>query len=351
MRGKTPGLALLAILLLPLVAAAQEWSGGRGRLEGSVKNEKGEPIAGATVVLRWENGKGPADLKTNDKGRWAKLGLVGGKWDVDISAPGYQTKKISTQLEELERHPSMDVALVPEVKQEAAKEEIMVGGQKISKETADSIDKANTEWSTAEKFQTDEQNCRSSAESAEARKKCADAAHEQRMAALAAAEADYAKALPELPDNLSILTRLEVGNYWAQNYDEALKYARKIAEKDPNNATSWLMIAEIELQKGNFDAGKEALSKVPEDQITDPQPYMNMGILYYNKNKPQEAADYFSKAIQKRPDDSAPYYYRGLARYQLKDKAGAKADLEKYLSLDPSGKDAGTVKELLKTLK
>jgi tetratricopeptide (TPR) repeat protein len=139
--------------------------------------------------------------------------------------------------------------------------------------------------------------------------------------------------------------------YFDNKPDEALKYARQTVEKDPGNQAALLIVSELELQKGNLEAGQQALARVPDERITSPTPYLNVGILLYNKKRAGEAEEYFSKAIAKKPDLAAAYYYRGLARYQLKRTAEAKADLEKSIELDPSGKDAETAKEILKAMK
>jgi cytochrome c-type biogenesis protein CcmH/NrfG len=316
--GKRTIFMAMAVAALAWSVSAQEWRGGRGRLEGTVKDPGGQPIAGAKVSLRWEGGTEGPDLTTNKKGRWAILGLTGGNWDVDITAPGYQPKQTSIRVSEVTRNPNLDVELQPEVKKEAPREVITVGGKEVSKEVADAIDKGNAAMGAKNYSE---------------------------------AKAEYLKALPSLPDNMSILTNLELSSYFAKDYDDALKFARQIVEKDPESYTSWLMIAELELQKGNFDEGKVALAKVPDDKITDPQPYMNMAILYYNKGKAPEAEDYFTRALAKDPNQPDAYFYRGLARYQEKHMADAKADLHKYLDLAPDGSEAQTAKDLLKTMK
>jgi len=327
----------LAILVLAGSAAAaygQAWRGGQGRVEGNVKDPQGNPIADASIAMRLQSatsGSPGPDLKTNKKGHWAILGIIGGAWNVDISAPGYQTKQISYNLKEFERNPNIDVTLSPEVKQEAVKphEEITVAGKKVSKETADALEKGNAAM-TAKDYAT--------------------------------ARSEYEKAAVELPDNDSLLRNLELSSYFDNKFDEALKYARQIVEKDPSNTTSWIMIAELEIQKGDLAASKAAIEKVPADKITDPVVYMNLGIVCYNKNNPAEADQYFTKALAIKSDLSEAYYYRGLARYQaagsIKDRQAAaakrgeaKADFQKYLEIDPSGKDADTVKELLKSIK
>lgn len=309
---------------LTITAAAafgQQWRQGKGRVEGTVKDKDGNPIADATISMRYkETGQGP-DIKTSKKGYWAIFGLNGGMWDLDVVAAGYQTKKTSVLVTEFQRVPPMDLVLDPEVKQEQPHEEISVGGKKVSKETAEAIENANTAMNAKD---------------------------------YATARANYEKALVELPDNLSLLTNLEFATYLAKDYDAALKYAQRVSEQKPDDTNTWMMIAEIQLQKGNFDAGKAALAKVPEDAIKDPGPYLNMGILYYNKGKPSEADVWFTKAIAKKPEDveiADAYYYRGLARFQEKHAADAKADLKKYLAMVPTGENADTAKELLRSMK
>jgi len=318
MRWSKTTAALALWVTVAAFARGQSWHQGKGRLEGTVTGTKGEPIAGATVALRLE-GQGP-DLKSDKKGHWAILGISGGNWELDVSAPGYQPRKITVPVSEITRIPPMAIQLEPEVQQQQAPKQdvIQVGGKTISKEAAEAIEKGNA---------------------ASQAKNYAEAA------------ASYLKALPELPDNVSLLTNLALVYYFDNKPDEALKYARQTVEKDPANQSAWLMISELELQKGNLDAGQQALSKVPEERITSPAPYLNLGILYYNKKKPAEAEENFSKAIAKKPDLAEAYYYRGLARFQLKRLPEAKADLQKSIELDPSGKDAETAKEILKAMK
>jgi Flp pilus assembly protein TadD len=305
---------------LAALAAGQDWHQGKGRLEGSVTNSKGEPIVGAVVALRLE-GHGP-DLKTDKKGRWAILGITSGNWEVDVSAPGYQPYKLSVSVSDVKRAQPINLQLEPEVQQQQQPVQqevpITVGGKAISKEAAEALEKGNAA-SQAKNY--------------------------------AEAQANYLKVLPELPDNVSLLSNLALVFYFDNKPDEALKYARQTVEKDPANQSALLIISELELQKGNLDAGQQALAKVPDERITSPTPYLNVGILLYNKKRAAEADEYFSKAIAKKPDLADAYFYRGLTRYQLKRTAEAKADLQKSIELDASGKNAETAKEILKSMK
>ncbi len=301
--------------------AAQDWRGGRARVEGTIKNDKGEPIEGAKVALRWgRSSHGGPDLTTDAKGHFAIFGLGGGPWDVDVEAPGYLPKKINVTLSEGGRNAPIDLQLEPAPKSAAASPstpQILVGGKKISKETADAIEAGNAAMASKN---------------------------------WAAARESYQKALGELPDNAAVLERIAATYLAEGKTDEALTYARQAAEKDPNDSTAWRMVAELELQKGNLEAGQAALAKVPADKISDPQPYLNVGILLMNKKQPSEAVTAFDRVIAMKPDLAEGYYYRGLCRLQLKQNAEAKGDLRKALELAPDGPDAKDIKDLLKSL-
>jgi Flp pilus assembly protein TadD len=313
-----------AVLAAPAALLAQDWRGGKARVDGIVKNEKGEPIEGCKVSLRWgRSTHGGPDLKTDKKGRWAIFGLVGGPWDIDFEAPGYRTKKISVDLQEGAHNDFVDVALEPAAQAApaegagAGEVQITVGGKKISKETAAAIEAGN-----------------------------------QAMAAKnwAGARESYVKALAELPDNTPLLQRVAAAYLGEGNVDEALRYAHQVTEKDPQESGAWMMIAEVELQRGNLEAGRAALEKIPPEKVTNPQPYLNIGILAINAKKPDEAVPAFDRAIAIKPDLPDAYYYRGLARMQLKKNAEAKADFQKALELAPDGPDAKDIRDLLKTM-
>jgi len=321
MRSRIIAAASIAALLAAGAGLAQEWRGGRARVDGQVKNEKGEPIAGATVKLRWgKSGHGGPDLTTDKSGRWAVGGIQSGPWDVDVEAAGYQAKKIQISLQESGHNPSVELQLEPQAQAAApaspAAPVIQVGGKTISKETAAAIEAGNAAMNA--------QNW-------------------------AGARENYLKALGELPDNDALIQRVAAAYMGEKNVDEALRYSKMAAEKNPSNPQPWQMIAELSIQKGDAEGGLAALEKIPPERITDNALYLNAGILLYNKKKLPEAEAAFDKAIAVKPDATA-YYYRGLDRYQQKKTKDAKADFQKALELDPNSADAKDIKELLKSM-
>jgi tetratricopeptide (TPR) repeat protein len=311
-----------AVFAAAAIAPAQDWK-GRGRVDGVVKNEKGEPVADATVKLRWgKSGKGGPDVKTDAKGKWSYFGLAGGPWDLDFEASGYRPRQIQVSLSEGGRNETVIIALEPEPQAAPAPAgapaapQFEVGGQKISAETKDALEAGNA--ALASKNWT-------------------------------AARENYVRAAAELPDNGPLLQRIAMAYLGEKNKDEALRYAKMAAEKSPQDPGPWQIIAEVEIEKGNAAAGLEALSKIPPEKIVDNALYLNAGVHLYNKKQLAEAEAAFDKAIAVKPD-AAAYYYRGLTRLQEKNNAGAKADLQKALELDPKGADANDIKDLLKTI-
>lgn len=77
--------SMLALSLLAITAFAQT-----GRIEGEVKNDKGEPIAGAKVQIVRTDIKGNYDVVTDKKGKFIHAGVpYVGRYTLMISAPGY----------------------------------------------------------------------------------------------------------------------------------------------------------------------------------------------------------------------------------------------------------------------
>jgi hypothetical protein len=75
-------------LLLGLAATAS----AQGRAMGPVKDTSGKPIKGATIKASNPDAS-PAQFASasDDKGRWAMIGLRSGTWHFTVEAPGYFT--------------------------------------------------------------------------------------------------------------------------------------------------------------------------------------------------------------------------------------------------------------------
>ena len=88
MRLQLRHLTAAVALLLGLAVAAS----AQGRAMGTVKDQTGKPIKGATVKATNPDAS-PAQFAsaTDDRGRWAMIGLRSGTWHFTVEAPGYFT--------------------------------------------------------------------------------------------------------------------------------------------------------------------------------------------------------------------------------------------------------------------
>jgi tetratricopeptide (TPR) repeat protein len=310
-----PGLLLLALVsALPL--RAQDWR-GTGRLDGWIKDPSGQPIADATLKFSREAGAGPT-VKSDKKGYWAVLGLAGGTWSIDISAAGFETRKITVRMSEMKRVPPMELQLQKGAASPAAAPAVVDPAAKAGAEAIAAVTEGNKLLSE-KKF--------------------------------AQARAEYEKAIALLPPNAGLWRGVAQTYHGEGNEAKTIETLRKASELDPADAESRLLLASLLVAQGQLDEGKAVLEGLPAGSVKDPAIYINLGIVLINKNKPLDAVVYITKAIEIDATSADSYYYRGMANFQAKKKADAKADFTKYLELAPNGPEAKDVKEMLQALK
>ncbi len=304
--------AALAAFLLAAPASAQDWK-GKGRIEGKVTDQDGKPIEAATVKIQVPDRPDQGtELKTDSKGRWTYLGLRGGEWKIIIEKQGFITGETKINISEFVRGNPLSYAMKP-----VPKEEPKAAG--LPPEIKEALETGNK---------------------ALAEKRWADA------------RAAFEKVLPVAPDNVGLLRALARSYSGEGNTDKALEMLKGVTDKDPANWGAWLLAANMLLEKGRLEEGRAALEHVPQENVTDPNMFINVGVLFMNQKKNDEAEQYFTKAVAVAPGQFDGYYYRGLARIGLKDHDGARADLQKVVELAPKeSTEAKEAEQLLEALK
>jgi Tfp pilus assembly protein PilF len=319
MRIRQAALLALCLAAVSSIGVAQDWR-GTGRLDGWVKDESGQPVEGALVQMSMENRTGGPKAKTNKKGYWAILGIAGGKWNMDITAPGYEIKKLSVGVSEASRAPAMEIQIKKEAAQAAPGGEGVAGAPSATgQQVKEAIEGGN--------------------------KLLADKKY-------AEARAEYEKALALVPDNPAIMKGIVQTYHGEKNIDKEIELLRKITQLDPSDTESRVLLGSDLLQQGKLEEGKAILDGLPPGSVKDPAIFVNVGILFLNKNDPAQAVAYLGKAIELDPNQPDPYYYRGLSLMQQKKNADAKADFQKYLQIAPNGPEAKEIRQdLLPALK
>ena len=341
-RSITVVVALFIALLVTFVAAGQVR--GKGRIQGSVVDKAtGKPVSGATVTVSGNNTK-PAVTKTNAKGQWSVLGLIGGTWSIDIEAKGYQTLRGSATISEMQQIPPIRSELAAEV----TDTEVPVGSgvTNVPEEVISAVNEAQELLSRAAGDPVSDTDS-------------TPVTVEMAKANSAKAASLLETALPQIPTDTDERKRIRTqvqqllaqAQYKAGSLDKAIATLSELVASDESNHTNALLLVNLYLEGGKLAEGKALLEKLPDWAISDPTVYLNVGILFLNQDSPKDAVTYFDKAIALDATKAEGYYYRGLAQVQNKNNAAAKADFEKVLELAPNGPEANDAKQLLAGLK
>jgi hypothetical protein len=88
---------LATVTALAGPVTAQDWK-GRARLDGQVTDEDGRPLGGATITIESLARTGGPVVTSDAEGRWTVDGIAAGSWAVEVTAPGYDGRRIGVHL-------------------------------------------------------------------------------------------------------------------------------------------------------------------------------------------------------------------------------------------------------------
>ena len=280
--------ALIALAAPP--AGAQDWRAGTGRLEGRVLDAAGNPIVGAVVRLELP-GRGGTELRTDGKGRWAFLGLAGGDWTVELSAPGHVSRRATLSVAELTRRPPYEVRLEKAVPPGPPPE----------------VTALLAEAEAAEK---------------EGRFTEARAAYEKLRAMR-----------PELGGRID--QQIGLTYVREKDYARGLDHLERALHAEPDSIPLRAAAVQAAFQAGQAGKGKELLASVDPSGVRDPDIAFNFGIDLVNAGDARQAIGWFTRAIDLDGGYVDGYYRRALARLQLGEAAECRADFQKVVELAP----------------
>jgi tetratricopeptide (TPR) repeat protein len=304
-------LALTSFALM--VVAAHAFAGQEGRLAGKVTDAvTHQPVAGATVKLDAVTGHTVhQETKTDKNGDYKFLVLDATiQYNFTWSADGYQPiqEKMKLKLGEIN---TKDIELTP-ASAAAAKSE----GAKPAQP-----DPAIVAYNEGASLANEGKNAEAIAKMEEAASKKADfTAAYQALARLYSRTKDYPKAI------------------------DAANKAIGIAGDDQD---MFAVLAESYDKTGQKDKAEEYRKKLPADATS----LFNEAAHLINDGKDNQAEPLLKQAIAANDKMSVAYYELGMLYVRAGKNADAKTNLQKYLELDPNGKDAVTAKEMLKYVK
>jgi len=366
-------LAILALtILIPGLALAQAWA-GKGRAEGIVMDENGDPIEGATVTLTLPaaGNEGPEPLTTNKKGRWGFLGLDGGVWKVLIEAKGYMSSPGQLQVNPYQAAQPLKITMrvSATAKIDTGDERMEAGdyaGARADYEKAMTALPPDAQGRLRARVgETYLQEGNYSAARTEFSRALTVIPEEEQAFLLLQignthqmeknypqARAQYEKALPLLsPEGQAeVLMTIAQGFGLEQNTTGAIDTLIRAEQTAPGNPQVIQVLADLLMREGRDDEAAEYMARLPEDIELPSDMVLNMGIRLYNEGSMEEALGFFERAAEEHPDEPEVYYYRGLVYLSQGRNDDAIADLKHLLEIDPDSSHKAEVEEFLKFL-
>ena len=131
-----------------------------------------------------------------------------------------------------------------------------------------------------------------------------------------------------------------------KKHEVAVDAAKKALEIDDEDADMWLVLYQSYTALGDKANAAIAEKKMP----ANPSKLFNEAARLINEGKDGEAEASLKSALAADEKFAVAWYELGMVYVRAGKSAEAKAALNKYLELDPKGKDAPTAKEMLSYL-
>ncbi|HUJ12943.1 MAG TPA: tetratricopeptide repeat protein [Thermoanaerobaculia bacterium] len=158
------------------------------------------------------------------------------------------------------------------------------------------------------------------------------------------AQAKFQEAVTAKPDLTAGWEALARAAILTKDYSKAIEAANKALAGDPDETEMYSVLFNAYTATGDTAKAAEAKKKMPADAGS----VFNDAAKLINAGKDADAEPLLKRAISI-DDKFAPAYYElGMLQVRAGRNADAKANLQKYIELDPNGKDVSTAKEMLK---
>jgi tetratricopeptide (TPR) repeat protein len=161
------------------------------------------------------------------------------------------------------------------------------------------------------------------------------------------AVAKFQEAVTAKPDLTAGWLALARAAIQTKDYAKAIEAANKGLAGDPDEMDMYSVLYTAYTATGDKVKAAEAKKKLPANASS----LFNDAAKLINSGKDAEAEPLLKQAIVADEKFAPAYYELGMLDVRLQKNADAKVNLQKYLELEPNGKDASTAKEMLKYVK
>jgi len=346
-------------------------------LQGDVKDQNGQPLKGAVIVLDRTDIKGHYQVKTDKKGHWLYMGLPAGTYDISCSVSGQIMDKVSNVKSGYGDNPPVNFDLRKVAAQKAETAKANANGQltteqehamtKEQREKYEAALKKNSEAIKHNKALDDANNAGQEALKAGA----ADTDKAKKATDYQAAVDAFTKGTQldanqvvfwsGLGDAYYGLGNTQTGDDRTKSLDGAADAYKKAIALKPDEAGLYNQLGNVYGAERKIPEATEALNKAAQlDPTMAAKAYYNLGATLVNSGHADEAADFFKKAIDADPNYADANYQYGICLLgkattdpktgKVVPPPGTSEAFHKYLELQPNGPYAQSAKDMLAQL-
>jgi predicted Zn-dependent protease len=299
---KSTRVAVTLVLAALVASSVLAQSRGSARLNGKVVDDQGQPIADVVVKAQLAGQTDILQAKSDRKGEWRVNGMADGQWQVELTKEGLEPTTVAVEVRNERATPLNVTMLKPAPKVDPTAE---INGQV---------------------------------------QKAAQLAQDGKFADARKIYEDLLAKYPTIHQLQGFIAR----TYAAEaNTAKAMEHLKIAMEKDPESVDLKLLHADLLMESGDKVAARAILDSVDMTQVKDPFPFMNAAITLINEKKIPEAIAILSKLQAQFPAQNEIIYYRGRAYLADGKMEEAKADLEKFVTVAPTAKEAAEAKKIL----
>lgn len=305
------------VLTALLVAAVASGAAAQtGRIGGTVKDDAGQPIKGATIAA--ENpAASPSSFTatTDDKGRFSIIGLRTGGWTFTAQAPGFAPESGRMNVQTIGApNPPLTFTL----KKGGPPGAVGALGGMAAKDLQADLAVADLLYNTQK---WDE------------------------------AIAAYRTIMAKTPSLSVINLQIAAAYRNKKDYDGAIAAYNDLLKTDPNNDKAKIGIGMTNLEKGDLKAAEETLTKAADAASPTREVFYNLGEVKFARGEPDEAAKWYQKAVDTDPSWAKPVFKLALVALNKGDKDGTIKLMEKVVATDPTSPEAAQAKTVIEQLK
>lgn len=332
-------LFLRAALVLSLLLSAAPVFAQTGGLQGTTKDEKGNPYLGYPILIERQEVKGVYKTKTDKHGKYIYIGLPLGTYKVTLQDPSGRTIFYISKHVGMGDPTDVDFDLQKEraeqQKEQAANPQFQKQLQEQQKEQKQSAGLKQLFDQGTELYN---------------QKKYVEAA------------AMYEQALPMAKGNNVPIVIGRLGDSYAKakEYDKAVQTYQFGIQANPQDFNLHNNLGNVYADMGKIAEAQAEFQKAADaDPANASRAYFNLGVVMYNKGKMDEAAAALKKATEMDPNYADAYFWQGQALFgkasvspdgKIAPAPGTAEAFQQYLKLEPSGSHATEAQAVLQTL-